>query len=755
VPEPAPQPDQAVAIEGQRRLLRTPAVSDSLYSVEGEQGLADPKGDPSNRSEAAEVQHHVSQTMVAADSAVEGDRPFIDAENPFEDYQLDESCAPFGNGQEPDDGVFPKQVFDDLEKNHIVVLYGCEKRAKNLARTVARIHFQPPWVPKVFYPKTKTNREREQDVMSIEQLITSRWLFYDARPKLLVVWDLLDPNLTPLAPHDYVDSRGIELLRNLREHPNLRVLVITRRDTWLRLTVAPGGDAMSAVGQPVEPFVSEPTRSETPLPSGIIDEINSLFGKPGLVTVWCIAWFSTASLDDLAFLIGRMLRHSKKKAEDREELIEKWRTSWPAILEKLGARLVEQSQAVVVEFSNEASLVNLRRALRVQFRIHHLELLSLLRSSEALLRATPELLQVFALFMARMTKEEGHRGRLVLVNLIEDWLRNAPDERTLYIVTAVFCSLVRDGETSLGSDALAQLPGNGYAEVAAAILIRSPSKFATQPWYFVLLNRILPALSGDIRLELLSRVIRTSAGTTKVLADSMTLARDHLSKSLYVEFVARFVEETLLGDRTRASCMLEVLHEATQGQNLPGTSVFESIRSNEFRVYAAKRADRWSFHGTKNELFDTWLIKTLAPVVPSVSSGNLIHLFGQALSSGGEIPLTNHLASPTSPVDQIVAMLLVDYAGGAKSRGWGASLADVIGLAIGSSEQGVAVYETLRTLAERFLRISRVLAFLSPTETTLELAALSAIRQFFDDKSEVVDRLQTSVEAKYFVGSSI
>src|SRR5262249_38773430 len=150
--------------------------------------------------------------------------------------------------------------------------------------------------------------------------------------------------------------------------------------------------------------------------------------------------------------------------------------------------------------------------------------------------------------------------------------------------------------------------------------------------------------------------------------------------------------------------------------------------------YADRRANKWAGND-RSALFDAWIVKTLIPIVPSVSPRNLIHLFGQALH--GEEPLRRPYATrPSAPADQVVAMLLVEYSSApTQVPTWSFAMIKVLDRVIPDRDGATATYETLCSLADRFSRASRVLALLSPDETSLDLSARATIRGFFDDKS--------------------
>jgi hypothetical protein len=736
LPDPSPE-------TGERRQFLPESSGDSLYKAEVPASEVTP---PSTRPQSSARTDTAEAAPAPPGRPAEPVSRFVNQEeDPFDDYR-----AP---GEIRDFGALTDEIAARLEANHIVILYGSETHLTDLAFSVVCLRF-PEWLQKSFDPHPRTNHDRQQDVMTLFDLIESPFLTPLEENKLLVVQDLGNPNLTPLVPHDYTGARGTGLLARLKACPDLRVLVITRSDTWNKLTREYGGGVMSPVGKRIE---LEPRREARVTDQHSIgDRINDIFssyGKPGFITVWCIALLPGATLDDIVFVSQGMIRHWRRRSDDREDILEQWRMAWPAILARLGARQVERSQAIGVELPNEACANELRRLLRVDFRMLHLEAMTLMRQSKVLLRAEPDLLQIFALSMARLAKEERQPGRSILVHLIEEWLQDAADERTLYLLTALFCAIVRDDETAFASDALAQLPGNGYPDAAAAVLVRCPARFVAQPWYLTLYNRILPSLTAEVRLEMWSRLIRLGAARAASIGETVTLAHAHLKKNLYVEFVARFAEELLLGDRDRAARLLALLRDVQAAPASPGRFIFETIRSADFREYADRRANRWTLGNARNALFDTWIVRTIVPIVPSVSPENLIHLFGQALY-GDDTSRATHVGRASSPADQVIAMLLMDYGCETpRGPGWEPVMATVVELALADHDGAFAVYETLRGLAERFSRVSRVLAVLAPDETSLELSARTAIRKFFDDKSEIVDRLQRLIEAKYFKGA--
>lgn len=673
-------------------------------------------------------------------STIELAPAIIEAEIPFEDYD-----AP---GEVQDFGALPDEIANRLEGDHIVILYGSESRLSDLAFSVACLHYSA-WNQLAYDPRPRNNSGRIEDIRTIRDLIHPK-LMPKVGQTLMVIQDLNMPNLSPLSPGDYVAQRARTLLDELKRRTELRVLVLTQTATWRKLLACNGTRAMEAVGKKIDLPLGETGAADPSSLRSRLHEVITTHGKPGLITAWCAALLSNASLDDIVLAAESMIRCWKRKDEELPDVLEKWRMSFSAILASVGARQVERSQTVTLEFPDGAWDEELRRLLRIEFRMQHLEAMGLLRQSGVLLRAEPELLQVFAISIARLAREERQPGKNVLVYLIEEWLQKAPDERTLFVLTAVFCAIVRDDQPAFASDVLATLPGNGYPEAAAAILARCPPRFLMQPWFLSLYNRLLPSQLAEVRLELWSRLIRLSAKTVASIGEVVTLAQERLSRELWIEFVARFVEEVLLGDREQAGRLLELLRNAQADPTAPGRLIFDSIRSAEFRAYADRRATKWAPRNENNALFDTWIVRTLIPIVPSVTPRNVFHLFSQALYNN-DVPRPARANRPSYPTDQMVGMLLVDFSAEIPTDSeWAPLVTAVLEAVIPDQSGAIATYDTFRTLSERFNRVSRVLSTRSPTETSIHMNARDAITRFFYSKSETVDRLRRLIEAKYF-----
>jgi hypothetical protein len=661
---------------------------------------------------------------------------------------LNESpLEPYGSVENPPEcGPVVDEIHQKLRQQHLVILHSTDPA--HLARVssglVAR-HFPPPNSSSVFY-KQQSGLSSRTPPSEIGDILD--WI----KPgTLAVVFDQHYGDDSLLLTYDYKDTRGRVLRDRLESRGQTYVLVLTLTSRFERLIDHFQAYELEPLGLRLPPEPSQ--KPDAPPDSTLLDRISSEYGVSGILSLWCIAWLGDASVDSVITCIERMLEARYQGTEQAADVLEVWRSKWPALLASIGVDTSEDA-AVKLRFPGEAWVAGVQKMFRGTHRMRHVEALRLLRESGVLMQAEVDLLQAFASLMARLAALEAQIGRDVLVQLIEEWLHSDSPELTLFVLVAVFCSLVRNENVKLASNALETLCHDGRADIAVAVLMRCPTAYASQEWHVRLYERVLPTLGKDVRPLLWSHLVRISAARDADLAESVRVANASLSASAFAEFVGRFVEESLLGPPDRRARLLGLLTSAAADSTSIGSRVCATIRSDAFLAHARQRTRWWTSDGTGQTLFDIWIVRTLAPLVPSMSRNRLLNLLGSVLNDNTPTRLSRRARTP-SPVDRIVAMLLVECcsADTQPARGVDEATRSLVRLVVPDQERATAVYESLSTLSDRFLRSSRAAAVTTLRGDSAALDARAAIRSFFGEKSDIVSRLRKHLESTYFQGA--
>jgi hypothetical protein len=416
----------------------------------------------------------------------------------------------------------------------------------------------------------------------------------------------------------------------------------------------------------------------------------------------------------------------------------------------------EGAAGIRIQLSGEQWLTELQQTLRATHRMRHVEAMGLLRDSGALAMAGPDFLIAFGSLMARLAPIEPQIGRRLLVMLVEEWLPSVSQNGRRLVLLIAFVGLVRIGQAELAAGALLALCQAGYAGHAKDVLLQCPQEYVRLDWHLRLYNRVLPLLPEAGRLQLWSRFIRISAAPRSSLEDAVQLAFTHIVDALRTELVGRFVEEALLGSRKRSGRLIGLLRDGGSSPDAASARVVTVLHSQDFRDYAQRRAHRWSQRGKEHPIFDMWIARTLAPLVPKVPVIRLIALLGHAFHEDVESRVPRRFRQPT-PSDQIVALVLIEAC---STESDAPVLRDdgervrFVRLLVPDTEAATAAYETLRTLSDRFLRACRVAAMVPLGGGVLDLDSQATVRDFFRVKSTVVYELRKVLERTYFSGAT-
>lgn len=638
------------------------------------------------------------------------------------------------------------ELHDRLERHRLVFLHSTDgPRLTEFSRSLISQHFRSHQYLSC-YTKPKPGK---RSPVSIDGIV--RGVMNSDAKTLIVVFDQHRGSDSLLQTHAYQGDRGAALLKAIRDRGSLRILVLTTPSRFSALVTDFDAHDLAQVGYPLE---SPTSGSSAPtFDTDVIDVVFADHGQAGVMSAWCLAWFNDAPADGLITLIEGMLSHAHEKAKVRRQILGRWRTEWPKLLTALRVTAVEDpTVGVKLELPSETSVTELQRLLRVAHRMRHVEAMTLLRSSDALLTADSDILIAFAWMMTRLAVAEPQLGADVLRHLADEWFHAAPRERTLLVVLTTFVRLVRTSAVELARKALVTLRRAGHVDLVRDVLLRCPPDYISQQWHLELYDDLLPQLPQRSRLRLWSRFVRIAAVSRDTLKDVIVKLNAHASAPLFAEFVGRYAEEALIGSRKRSGRLLDLLR--SPGGDASGCLI-DMLTSDRFRKYSEQRSDRWARQGRAHPLFDMWIVKTLEPIVPSMSLPRLLALFGEALYD--ELPAhVPRMYRQSSPADEIVALLLIECCSASADSDAPLPSDQVVELVrrlIPDKQTATAVYETLRLASDRFLRACRISALIPGGHDALDLDSSGAIRRFFTAKSTIVRSLRQIIQRLYFTGA--